>query len=46
MTAVLTLQKLATTQHFIDLGNVFGSAISTVCPAHRLDEATVKFEME
>ena len=44
MTTVLTLQKLATTQRFIDLGNVFGSAISTVCPGH--DEATAKFEME
>jgi hypothetical protein len=32
MSNVLTLQKLTPQHNISDLGNMFGSAISTICP--------------
>jgi hypothetical protein len=46
MSNVLTLQKLTPKRVLIDHGNMFGSAISTICPTQGPGEAGSPFEME
>jgi len=46
MSQILKLQQLSAKVSQIDLGNMFGSAISTVCPPPGTDGGPGGFEME
>lgn len=46
MSQILKLQQLNARTNDMDMGNLFGSAISTVCPPPGTEGIRVNFEME